>query len=94
LDLSSCNIGLPNLDGLSRKAGALNDANRPISAAMSRHISTPGIEVRQMLTRVNAEVRAAAQTPRLCFEIPRRVRRISDCYRTSRQPAQIHDIRI
>ncbi|SHH63475.1 hypothetical protein SAMN05444169_8482 [Bradyrhizobium erythrophlei] len=31
-------------------------ANSPFSAALSRHIGTPGIEVRQMLTRVRAEV--------------------------------------
>jgi uncharacterized caspase-like protein len=34
-------------------------ANSPFSAALSRHISTPGIEVQQMLTRVRAEVVAA-----------------------------------
>lgn len=31
-------------------------ANSPFSAALSRHISTPGLEVQQMLTRVRAEV--------------------------------------
>ena len=31
-------------------------ANSPFSAALSRHIGTPGIEVQQMLTRVRAEV--------------------------------------
>jgi uncharacterized caspase-like protein len=30
--------------------------NSPFSAALSRHIGTPGIEVQQMLTRVRAEV--------------------------------------
>ena len=30
--------------------------NSPFSAALSRHIGTPGLEVQQMLTRVRAEV--------------------------------------
>jgi uncharacterized caspase-like protein len=36
-------------------------ANSPFSAALSRHIGTPGIEVQQMLTRVRAEVVAATK---------------------------------
>jgi tetratricopeptide (TPR) repeat protein len=36
-------------------------ANSPCSAALSRHIGTPGIEVQQMLTRVRAEVVAATK---------------------------------
>ncbi|MGJ4888158.1 caspase family protein [Bradyrhizobium sp. HKCCYLRH3099] len=35
--------------------------NSPFSAALSRHIGTPGLEVQQMLTRVRAEVVAATQ---------------------------------
>jgi uncharacterized caspase-like protein len=35
--------------------------NSPFSAALSRHIGTPGIEVQQMLTRVRAEVVAATK---------------------------------
>ncbi|MGV3634664.1 MAG: caspase family protein [Pseudorhodoplanes sp.] len=35
--------------------------NSPFSSALSRHISTPGIEVQQMLTRVRAEVVAATR---------------------------------
>ena len=31
-------------------------ANSPFSAALSRHIGTPRLEVQQMLTRVHAEV--------------------------------------
>ena len=31
-------------------------ANSPFSAAISRHLGTPGLEVQQMLTRVRAEV--------------------------------------
>jgi uncharacterized caspase-like protein len=31
-------------------------ANSPFSAALSRHLGTPGLEVQQMLTRVRAEV--------------------------------------
>ena len=34
-------------------------ANSPFSAALTRHIGTPGLEVQQMLTRVRAEVVAA-----------------------------------
>ncbi|MCP4615782.1 MAG: tetratricopeptide repeat protein [Bradyrhizobium sp.] len=36
-------------------------ANSPFSAALSRHISTPGLEVQQMLTRVRAEVVATTK---------------------------------
>jgi len=36
-------------------------ANSPFSAALSRHISTPGLEVQQMLTRVRAEVVAGTK---------------------------------
>jgi uncharacterized caspase-like protein len=49
----------------SRSTG--EGANSPFSAALSRHIGTPGLEVQQMLTRVRAEVVAATnnqQVPR------------------------------
>lgn len=36
-------------------------ANSPFSAALARHISTPGLEVQQMLTRVRSEVVAATR---------------------------------
>jgi uncharacterized caspase-like protein len=36
--------------------------NSPFSAALSRHIGTPGLEVQQMLTRVRAEVVAATKS--------------------------------
>jgi uncharacterized caspase-like protein len=36
-------------------------ANGPFSAALSRHIGTPGIEVQHMLTRVRAEVVASTR---------------------------------
>jgi uncharacterized caspase-like protein len=36
-------------------------ANSPFSAALSRHIGTPGLEVQQMLTRVRAEVVASTR---------------------------------
>jgi uncharacterized caspase-like protein len=36
-------------------------ANSPFSAALSRHIGTPGLEVQQMLTRVRAEAVAATR---------------------------------
>jgi uncharacterized caspase-like protein len=35
--------------------------NSPFSAALSRHMGTPGLEVQQMLTRVRAEVVAATR---------------------------------
>ncbi len=35
--------------------------NSPFSAALARHIATPGLEVQQMLTRVRAEVVAATR---------------------------------
>lgn len=37
-------------------------ANSPFSAALSRHIGTPGLEIQQMLTRVRAEVVAATKS--------------------------------
>jgi tetratricopeptide (TPR) repeat protein len=36
--------------------------NSPFSSALGRHISTPGVEVQQMLTRVRAEVVAATKS--------------------------------
>jgi regulator of sirC expression with transglutaminase-like and TPR domain len=36
-------------------------ANSPFSAALGRHISTPGLELQQMLTRVRAEVVSATR---------------------------------
>jgi uncharacterized caspase-like protein len=36
--------------------------NSPFSAALSRHIGTPGLEVQQMLTRVRAEVVATTKS--------------------------------
>ncbi len=36
-------------------------ANSPFSAALSRHIGTPGLELQQMLTRVRAEVVATTR---------------------------------
>lgn len=36
--------------------------NSPFSAALSRHISTPGLEIQQVLTRVRAEVVAATRS--------------------------------
>ena len=37
-------------------------ANSPFSAALSRHIGTPGLEVQQMLTRVRSEVVATTRS--------------------------------
>ena len=39
----------------------LATADSPFSSALVRHISTPGLEVQQMLTRVRAEVVAATK---------------------------------
>jgi uncharacterized caspase-like protein len=39
--------------------------NSPFSAALSRHIGTPGLELQQMLTRVRAEVVAATKGQQL-----------------------------
>ena len=38
-----------------------DSANSPFSAALSRHIGTPGLELQQMLTRVRTEVVAATK---------------------------------
>ncbi len=37
-------------------------ANSPFSAAMSRHLATPGLEIQQLLTRVRAEVVAVTKS--------------------------------
>lgn len=37
-------------------------ANSPFSAALSRHLGTPGLEVQQMLTRMRAEVVSATKS--------------------------------
>src|SRR5204863_4943668 len=37
-------------------------ANSPFSAALSKHMPTPGLELQQMLTRVRADVVAATQS--------------------------------
>jgi hypothetical protein len=37
-------------------------ANSPFTTALVRHIATPGLDVRQMLTRVRADVQTATQT--------------------------------
>lgn len=37
-------------------------ANSPFSAALSRHLGTPGLEVQQMLTRVRAEEVSATKS--------------------------------
>ena len=39
----------------------INENQLPFSAALSRHIGTPGLDVQQMLTRVRAEVVAVTQ---------------------------------
>ena len=47
--------------GLGQVALDGEGANSPFSAALTRHIGTPGLEVQQMLTRVRAEVVAATK---------------------------------
>jgi uncharacterized caspase-like protein len=50
----------PRKDGLATAPGKValdgEGATSPFSAALSRHLGTPGLEVQQMLTRVRAEV--------------------------------------
>jgi uncharacterized caspase-like protein len=51
----------------SAQRGNGDGANSPFSAAPSRYIGTPGLELQQMLTRVRAEVVATTknkQVPR------------------------------
>ena len=48
-------------DRLCDRARTGEGANSPFSAALSRHIGTPGLEVQQMLTRVRAEIVAATK---------------------------------
>lgn len=61
--LAPSNPGGGTLIAFSTKPGAValdgNGANSPFTEALSRHLRTPGLEVRQMLTRVRADVIAA-----------------------------------
>ncbi len=56
------NLGTGTLIAFSTAPGSValdgNGANSPFTAALARHVRTPGLEVRQMLTRVRAEVAA------------------------------------
>jgi len=65
---SDATLGAGTLIAFATAPGqvALDDegANSPFSAALSRHIGTPGLEVQQMLTRVRAEVVAATRKSR------------------------------
>jgi Caspase domain len=54
------NLGAGMLIAFSTAPGAValdgNGANSPFTEALARHLRTPGLEVRQMLTRVRADV--------------------------------------
>jgi len=56
------NLGTGTLIAFSTAPGAValdgNGSNSPFTKALARHVRTPGLEVRQMLTRVRAEVAA------------------------------------
>jgi formylglycine-generating enzyme required for sulfatase activity/uncharacterized caspase-like protein len=61
--LAPSNPGGGTLIAYSTKPGAValdgNGANSPFTEALARHLRTPGLEVRQMFTRVRADVIAA-----------------------------------
>ncbi len=56
------NLGTGTLIAFSTAPGAValdgNGSNSPFTKALARHVRTPGLEVRQMLTRVRADVAA------------------------------------
>jgi hypothetical protein len=56
------NLGTGTLIAFSTAPGAValdgNGSNSPFTKALARHLRTPGLEVRQMLTRVRADVAA------------------------------------
>ncbi|MGH9809282.1 MAG: caspase family protein [Terriglobia bacterium] len=54
-------VGVFSFSGYARVTGISVGASGPFSAALSRHIGTPGLEVQQMLTRVRAEVVATTK---------------------------------
>jgi uncharacterized caspase-like protein len=59
------NLGTGTLIAFSTAPGAVaadgGGANSPFTRALAKHMRTPGLEVRQMLTRVRAEVAAETQ---------------------------------
>ena len=59
------NLGTGTLIAFSTAPGAVaadgNGPNSPFTRALARHMRTPGLEVRQMLTRVRANVAAETQ---------------------------------
>jgi hypothetical protein len=63
--LAPSNPGGGTLIAFSTKPGAValdgNGANSPFTEALARHLRTPGLEVRQMFTRVRADVIAATR---------------------------------
>jgi hypothetical protein len=63
--LAAANPGGGTLIAYSTKPGAValdgSGANSPFAEALARHLRTPGLEVRQVLTRVRADVIAATR---------------------------------
>jgi uncharacterized caspase-like protein len=63
--LAPSNPGGGTLIAFSTKPGAValdgDGANSPFTEALARHLRTPGLEVRQMLTRVRADVISATR---------------------------------
>src|SRR5262249_22219420 len=63
--LAPSNPGGGTLIAFSTKPGAValdgSGANSPFTEALARHLRTPGLEVRQMFTRVRADVIAATR---------------------------------
>jgi uncharacterized caspase-like protein len=59
------NLGIGTLIAFSTAPGAValdgSGSNSPFTRALARHVRTPGLEVRQMLTRVRADVAAETE---------------------------------
>jgi Caspase domain len=59
------NLGIGTLIAFSTAPGAValdgSGSNSPFTHALARHVRTPGLEVRQMLTRVRADVAAETE---------------------------------
>ncbi|HLN09525.1 MAG TPA: caspase domain-containing protein [Xanthobacteraceae bacterium] len=66
------NLGTGTLIAFSTAPGAValdgNGANSPFTRALARHMRTPGLEVRQMLTRVRADVAAETRSRQIPWD--------------------------
>jgi uncharacterized caspase-like protein len=66
------NLGTGTLIAFSTAPGAValdgKGANSPFTRALARHMRTPGLEVRQMLTRVRADVAAETQSRQIPWD--------------------------